>query len=323
MLRSLFVASFVVTVAAASCSSDATDEPAAAIGGEAGSAGQPASGGDSSEGGALGTAGATSLGGALEPAIGGAAGAAEAPGSRAGGSGVGGEAGSGSPAGGEASGAAGMAGAGGAEAPSDCGELIVNAGCEDADAQTQDYQSGEFQGCVHFRSAQAGWINYDGFGGFAYQVETGLAWVIRTPMTMNRAQVATFCADFEFAGSSNWRLPTIDEVRAFNAGCAPTAQGGTCELADPACLTQDCGTGAKCLSCTAHQGPYGVSKDYCPADAPFCISIATSSTCSDCAMDADWRNGPINGNFFAAGSSSLTFPVCVSDDVQRAVPCAP
>jgi hypothetical protein len=322
MLRSLFVASFVVTVAAASCSSDATDDPDAVVAGEAGKAGQPASGGDSSEGGAPAAAGARSVGGALEPATGGAAGAAEAPVSGAGGRGAG-EAGSGSLAGGEASGAAGMAGAGGAEAPSDCGKLIVNAGCEDADAQTQDYQSGEFQGCVHFRSAQTGWVNYDGFGGFAYQVETGLAWVIRTPMTMNRAQVAAFCADFEFVGSSNWRLPTIDEVRAFNAGCAPTAQGGTCELADPACLTQDCGTGAKCISCTAHQGPYGVSKDYCPADAPFCISIATSSNCSDCGMDADWRNGPINGNFFAAGSSSLTFPVCVSDDVQRAVPCAP
>jgi hypothetical protein len=204
-----------------------------------------------------------------------------------------------------------------------CGELIVNAGCADADAETQDYQSGEFQGCVHFRDSEQGWVSYDGFGGFAYDLDSGLAWVIRTPMTMNRAQVSAFCADFQFAGSSDWRLPTIDEVRVFNAGCAPTASDGSCELSAPGCLTQDCGTGPKCQSCVAHQGPYGVSKDYCPADAPFCISIATSSNCSDCGMDADWRNGPINGNFFAAGAASLTFPVCVSEAVERAVPCAP
>jgi len=203
-----------------------------------------------------------------------------------------------------------------------CGEVIVNAGCADADDATIDFQSGEFQACLHWRDLGGGqgWIQYD--TGFHYDLTTSLGWVISTASSLTVAQAADFCASLEIAGLSDWRLPTINEARSLAGGCANTAPGGSCTIADSSCLNATCGLGAECTSCVYGAGPHGPSHDYCRAEAAVCIVMHTSSLCPDCTTPGDWRYSPINGNFFSSSVDETTFPVCVMENIPRAIPCS-
>ena len=90
-----------------------------------------------------------------------------------------------------------------------CGAVIVNAGCADADDATQDFESAEFQGCLHWRDLGAGqgWTQYDTSGGFHYDLTTSLGWVLRTSSNLTLAEAADFCASFEIAGLSDSAAP--------------------------------------------------------------------------------------------------------------------
>jgi len=205
-----------------------------------------------------------------------------------------------------------------------CGEAIINAGCADADDATTDFESGEFQGCLHWRDLGAGqgWIEYDAFGGFYYDLSTSLGWVLRTTSSVTLAQAADFCASFEISGLSDWRLPTINEARSLAGGCANTAPGGSCTISDSSCLNASCGLGSECTSCAFGGGPYPPSGDYCRADVKLCNVMHTSSLCPDCTTPGDWRYSPINGNFFSASVDQTLFAVCVMENIPRAVPCS-
>lgn len=207
-----------------------------------------------------------------------------------------------------------------------CGQLIVNAGCADADDGTTDFQSGEFQGCLHWRDLGEGlgWIHYETFGGFHYDLQTSLGWVTRTNGgTMTLAQVEAFCADFSIAGLSDWRVPTIDEARSLAGGCAETAPGGSCQLSDASCLSASCGISEDCTSCSGLQGPYQPGNYYCRTDVELCTGFHTTSLCPDCGTPGDWRYGTINGNFFAGSVDDGQFPTCVMENIPNAVPCRP
>jgi hypothetical protein len=217
----------------------------------------------------------------------------------------------------------GIVGCGDTDAGCTCGEVIINAGCADADEETTDFESGEFQGCLHWRDLGAGqgWIQYDTSGGFHYDLSTSLGWVLRTTSNVTLAQAADFCANFEIAGLSDWRLPTINEARSLAGGCVNTAPGGSCTLSDSSCLNASCGLGSECTSCSFGAGPYPPSNDYCRPDVEICLSMHTSSMCPDCPTPGDWRYGPINGNFFSASVDQTLFPVCVMENIPRALPC--
>ena len=202
-------------------------------------------------------------------------------------------------------------------------QVIANAGCADADDSTIDFQSGEFQGCLHWRDLGdgQGWIHYETYGGFHYDLSTSLGWVLRTTSTVTLAEAADFCANFSVVGLSEWRLPTIDEARALAGGCANTAPGGSCPLSDSSCLSSDCGLGSACSSCQFGSGPHLPGNDYCRADALLCSSFHTTSSCPDCPTPGDWRYNPGNGNFFSASVDQALFPVCVMENIPKAVPC--
>jgi hypothetical protein len=221
------------------------------------------------------------------------------------------------------SGGSGGSGANGGDAGLTCGQVISNAGCADADDSTTDFQSGEFQGCLHWRDLGdgQGWIYYDGYGGFHYDLSTSLGWVMRTGSTLTLDEAADFCANFSVVGLSDWRLPTIDEVRALAGGCANTAPGGSCPLDDSSCLSSDCGLGSACTSCQWGNGPNLPGNYYCRPDAMLCSLAHTTSSCTDCPTPGDWRYGPGNGNFFSASVDDKLFPVCVMENIPRAVPC--
>jgi len=62
-----------------------------------------------------------------------------------------------------------------------------------------------------------------------------------------------YCDNLNWGGYTDWRLPTIDELRFIIMGCAASETGGACGVG-AACLMETCG-GATCDGCPGSQGP--------------------------------------------------------------------
>ncbi len=73
-----------------------------------------------------------------------------------------------------------------------------------------------------------------------------------------------YCEGLVLENFDDWRLPTITELRTLIHGCAKTATGGDCEVADPDCLEDACGD--SCNNCGINKGP-GINGYYWDPDA--------------------------------------------------------
>lgn len=62
-----------------------------------------------------------------------------------------------------------------------------------------------------------------------------------------------FCEDSEIGSYTDWRLPTIEELRSLIKGCPGTQTGGACPALN-SCTTSDCLTAA-CNGCGIDLGP--------------------------------------------------------------------
>ena len=247
---------------------------------EGGVATQPAGGvgGDASTAGSA-TEGGAALGGAGAAAPGGAAGA-----------------------GGDAAGAGGA----GSQTPA----------CDDGKAATEDVYSALY-GCAHLTDEVPGggdgWLYYD--AGFYVDERTGAAW---TPVAQGGSldvDIAA-CAALQIGSLVDWRVPTIDEVRAsFAGGCPATAPTGACPIHDPTHLSSAEVYTAACESCLGS----GTSA-YCPKNAPFCSWLKTSSPCTDCVGTKTWAYGPGNGNFTALNVTDGITMSCVIANLPGGVP---
>jgi hypothetical protein len=67
-------------------------------------------------------------------------------------------------------------------------------------------------------------------------------------------EAVAYCDDLELWGHSDWRLPTIDELRSFIRGCPATMTGGTCGVTD-ACPFWGCYVEEDCEGCPLLEGP--------------------------------------------------------------------
>ena len=76
--------------------------------------------------------------------------------------------------------------------------------------------------------------------------ETDLIWSGKSTETMLWADAVNYCKDMNEGGFSDWRLPTISELRTLIQNCSKTERGGTCGVTDDClsyseCRNDDCG----------------------------------------------------------------------------------
>ena len=85
---------------------------------------------------------------------------------------------------------------------------------------------------------------------FPYTDEFELTWSSLSENTMNWEDAGSYCESLEEGGFSDWRLPTIDELRTLILNCEGTQTGGACPVSDPDHISYSDFQSASC-SCDA------------------------------------------------------------------------
>jgi len=110
--------------------------------------------------------------------------------------------------------------------------------------------------------------------------DTGLIWQVnQTDVSMNRDLAVQHCLDSEYHGITDWRLPTVSELRSLISECPVTHAGGQCGVVDQ-CLALACSDDVDCNGCVAQGGPtYGC---YWPGEIKgVCTSYWSDSAVED------------------------------------------
>ncbi len=142
---------------------------------------------------------------------------------------------------------------------------------------------------------------------------TGLMWqngatVGATGYTLADAQ--TYCAGLSLGGYSDWRLPTLSELRSLLRGCPATATGGSCDATD-SCLDSICAN-SPCKGCDHYFGGPGPGGAYWPPEITGALKWYWSSSPAAWAGSlwvVNFAYGEIHAS--AGGPSSLDGARCV------------
>jgi hypothetical protein len=83
--------------------------------------------------------------------------------------------------------------------------------------------------------------------------DTGLTWQ-NPPSDVRMDDPVTYCATLSHDGLTDWRVPTIDELRTLVRGCSATEPSGSCNVEEAGCLALAC-RDATCAGCAGNAGP--------------------------------------------------------------------
>jgi hypothetical protein len=140
---------------------------------------------------------------------------------------------------------------------------------------------------------------------------TGLTWQNPIPQESRNVYGGTaYCNGLVLGGYTDWRMPTIEDLRSLVRGCGATALGGACGVMNASATTART---SSCEGCGS-DGP-GINGEYWDrALATPSVGFATfwsSSVPSDNATLA-WQIDFVNGGRITAESSEFGAPVfCV------------
>ncbi len=91
-------------------------------------------------------------------------------------------------------------------------------------------------------------------------VDTGLTWESPTHADLKNWDGATsYCNDLFLDGSSDWRLPSINELRSLVRDCDKSAFGGSCGVSD-VCSSETCFVFSECGGCAFNAACYKPSE---------------------------------------------------------------
>lgn len=96
------------------------------------------------------------------------------------------------------------------------------------------FSSAFFVSCAH----SSGVSSTDCSGDFPNK-HNGVCWSKKSPEKMNWSNANKYCANLVEDGSSDWRLPTISELRTLMQNCSAIETGGSCGVTD-SCLSSSC-----------------------------------------------------------------------------------
>ena len=82
---------------------------------------------------------------------------------------------------------------------------------------------------------------------------SGLMWQNDSDCCYDWEDAKDHCDDLTWGGYSDWRLPSLSELRSLVRGCDATVTGGNCNVTD-SCLNWDC-RNTSCRGCDYYWGP--------------------------------------------------------------------
>ena len=110
-----------------------------------------------------------------------------------------------------------------------------------------------------------------------------LIWSDRSVDVMNWSKAKEYCENLSESGYSDWRLPTISELRTTIQNCSGSQSGGSCRVSD-SCLSDDCWrNNCSCEKVKRNNGGY-----YSRLGDDDYVDLWSSSTVSD-HIDSAWR----------------------------------
>ena len=84
---------------------------------------------------------------------------------------------------------------------------------------------------------------------------SGLSWQVKPPSDYKKWDEAkSYCDSLSLERHSDWRLPTIGELRTLIRGCPATEFGGSCNIEKGDCLAKSCMDNS-CTGCSIFFGP--------------------------------------------------------------------
>lgn len=84
---------------------------------------------------------------------------------------------------------------------------------------------------------------------------SGLMWQNEDEPVTDWDAAISYCENLELGGYSDWRLPTISELRSLVRDCPETETGGSCGVTDDCLDHEDCYDHDLCNSCEWNSGP--------------------------------------------------------------------
>ena len=138
--------------------------------------------------------------------------------------------------------------------------------------------------------------------------EYGLVWSSVHTQKLVQTLAVSHCEDLDEGGFSDWRLPTIDELRTLLLNSPETTFGGRCKVSDPECLSSTCFDKTVCASVLENDETGFYSK---LGDTE---KLWSSSVISD-DPEAGWVVAFHNSNIWSA-KSTLLYSRCVRDELK-------
>jgi len=102
-----------------------------------------------------------------------------------------------------------------------------------------------------------GFSGVDNGDGTITDKTTGLMWAKELKGSYQdtpHGEAAPYCEALELGGHTDWRLPTIEEMRSLIVGCEATMLGGACNVYGP-CASDEQTCMANCQGCDLIAGP--------------------------------------------------------------------
>jgi hypothetical protein len=157
----------------------------------------------------------------------------------------------------------------------------------------------------------------DSGGGFACEgdvcadADTGLTWENGSDVCADHPvfdDATNYCVTLERGGYTDWRMPTISELRTLVLGCTATESGGSCGVTDD-CTETDACQDSSCVGCSG-DGP----TNGCYWEAGLvgdCNAYYWSSTVVEQHPSDYWRVSYVAASIDSGGKYSSSCVRCV------------